>query len=267
MKTMKTMKSLPVIKTPTYLGKIPSSGKSFEFRPFLTGEQKILLIALESENINNIYLAFRNIINTCVTSPISSLISPEIIERNGGGLENLPAFDVESIFLQITAKSAGEISRVGAKCTSCEKNNIVEVNLNDIQLKNANKKKDNDKIMLTDSVGIKMRYPSMKSLFEKETADNNEEAEEKNSENTQDLVQRTIRASIECIFDENEVYLLEDTSQEEIDKFFDSLTMEQNEKIESFFDHSPYLASDVKFTCSHCGAKNSSEIKGLRNFF
>lgn len=257
------MKKLPSIKTPTYRGKLPSTGASFEFKPFLVGEQKILLMALESGDVNQIYMAFRDTINTCVITQKEKLLGSNSTAE--GGLENLPSFDVESIFLQISAKSVGEISRVNLKCSHCDTNNLVELNLNEIELKNKEKvsskinNASSSKIMLSDDIGVKMRYPSMKSLFEEDGVSSDEQQ--------QDIIQKTIHASIECIFDENDVYPIEDTTEEDLTEFLNSLSLEQYAKIEKFFENAPYLGLDSTFKCSECGKENKTEVKGLKSFF
>lgn len=251
------MALLPKLETPTFYGKIPSTGEEFEFRPFLVKEQKILLMAIESEDQKQIFIAFRDIVNTCVTK----FRGAEINENNRFDVESLPTFDAESIFLQISAKSIGEESEIGLQCEKCEAVNTVKINLeNDISVKNLedfSKKPENIKI--TDSVGVVLRFPSMKDNLD--VMMNN--SPKKQVEQTYSM----IIASISMIYDENETYDTSDFSERELSEFIDSLSIKQLKKIEDFFINSPYLATDTSFKCSSCGAQNEKEIKGLNSFF
>lgn len=247
--TSSSIRKLPIIETPTFYGKIPSTGKKFEFRPFLVKEQKILLMALESEDIDQIYIAFRDIILSCIRTP-------DCID-----IDTSPSFDVESVFLQISSKSVGEISKVGVRCDHCETVNQLDVDISSqIVVKNVEtyKNKEKNTIMLTDNVGMKMRVPSLQSSIEL-----SKDTDKKESEVLFDAVV----ASIESVFDENNVYPMNEVDQKEIEEFIDSLSIDQMNKVQEFFNNIPYIGIDLEYNCTNCGKKNKQEIKGMQNFF
>ena len=246
--------ALPKLNTPTYTGKIPSTGQTIEYRPFQVREQKILLLALESRSDDQIYTAFRNIIDICVTSPKEFKA------------DNLASFDAESVFLQISGKSRGETSELLLACSHCEAKNPVKVVIDDVVLKNHQKtsnKNNTTRIQLTPDVGIELQYPSLKNVItQQQQKDGNEE-----KQSDIDVAFSMIRSSIKSIYDADDVYLAEDTSPEELNEFLESLTTEQMNKIEQFFEKMPYLAMDKKFKCRECGELNEIELKGIQSFF
>lgn len=239
---------LPKLETPSYPGIIPSTGEKIQYRPFHVKEQKVLLLAMESGSNEQIYSAFKNILDVCVTSPESFRA------------ENLASFDAESVFLQISGKSRGEKSDVVVNCDHCGHKNPVSVVLNDVTLKNKDKMESNKKIQLTDDVGIEFQYPSLKTIIK-------EQNEQQESASDIENAFSMIRSSIRMIYDAENVYMAEDTSKNELNEFLDSLTTEQMSRIEKFFDEMPYLAIDKKFKCGECGTLNEKELKGIQNFF
>ena len=244
------MPSLPKVETPTFAGKIPSSKKSFEFRPFLVKEQKALLFALESGELEQIYLAFKNIISACTKDAIN--------------VDAIPSFDAESVFLQISSKSIGETSKIEVKCSHCEEFIKMTVNIPDVTLKGF--KTSGSTIQLTDRIGLKMKYPSMKDVVDVSIKSNKTKSDETQSPQTK-AVYDTIIASIDSIFDENNVYPAKDYKYEELNAFLDNLSIEQINRVEGFFEKAPYLSLDLDFKCPKCGEMNSQEIRGIKNFF
>ena len=241
--------ALPKNETPTFRGTVPSTKKRFEFRPFLVKEQKILLIALESQDIEQMYIAFRDILKTCV-------LTPDAID-----VEKSPAFDIESVFMQISAKSVGEQSNILVHCNKCQESNEVKIETEHVYVKNFEEASANTKIQLTDNLGIILKYPSLYDSITITTAN----AKQKNSE-TQ-MIYDTIIASLESVYDTDNVYPIEDQTKEDVIEFIDSLTIDQMKKVEGFFENIPYLAYDLEFTCSSCGHVNKQEIQGMKNFF
>jgi hypothetical protein len=246
------MKQLPSLKHPIYLGKIPSTKQKFQFKPFLVKEQKNLLISLESDDIQHIYASFMEIIESCV-------ISVDNDKTKKMDVKNLPSFDAESVFLQISSRSIGEKTTVRLDCEKCEAENDVDVIINDVQLKNYDPEKQ--KIQLTDDVGIVLRYPSLNDIIIQENDDND------NKEPETSQVYTTIKNSVVSIYDKETVYPREDIDPEELDEFIDSLSIPQMQKIEKFFEDYPYLSNDVKFKCKSCETINDVEVKGLKDFF
>lgn len=237
---------LPVLNAPTFSGTIPSTKKSFTFRPFLVKEQKILLFALESRELINIYLALKDIIHSC-------------IRETNIDVQKLPIFDLESIFLQIGARSTGEIANVIANCTNCKKDTELEIPLLDVSLKNY--KKGANKIKLTDTIGITLKYPTLDDAIEVAKDDSKKNEEEQSSYDM-------LLNSIESVYDENGIYRLgEEYTTDDLNVFVDSLSIQQLRKIKKFLKESPYLSYETKFVCPHCGHENEVEIKGIKDFF
>jgi ribosomal protein L44E len=248
--------SLPKIKQPIYIGDIPSNKTKFSFKPFLVKEQKNLLIALESDDLEHIYAAFIDIVDSCVLSVNND-------KNKKLDVRSLPSFDAESVFLQISARSIGEKTSVRIECEKCQTENDVDIIINDVTLKDYDPKKQ--KIQLTDDIGIELKYPSLNDIIDSDSS----ASDSGESENSQQVTQiyKTIKNSIVSIYDKENVYPKEDMDAEELDEFIDSLSIPQMQKIENFFNEYPYLANDVKFTCKECGTVNETEIKGLKDFF
>jgi transcription elongation factor Elf1 len=232
--------ALPVIDTPKYMATIPSTGEKVSYRPYLVKEEKILMIALESENQEQILGAVKDIIGACTFNKVN--------------VDELAIFDLEYLFLKLRSKSVGETSRVGLKCSNCETSNEVEIPIDTIEVSGVDK--DNGVIMLTDKVGMKLRYPSVKDA-EKLT----------NAKDNVGTIMKTIVMCIENIFDDEKVYPAKDSTPKELEAFIDSLNSEQFKKIQGFFESMPSLSYTTKFKCDSCGHENELVIKGLANFF
>jgi len=231
--------SLPKLNTPTYTTKIPSTGKSIKFRPYLVKEEKVLMLAMESENETEIFDAIKLAIESCTFGAVD--------------INKLTTFDLEHLFLQLRIKSVGETTELGLKCEKCEKVHKVEVDLTKIKL-DMNKSKDvSNKIMLTDDVGITMKYPTI------------DEFQNFNGDSVMDM----LKICIETIFDENKVYKISEQTDEEIDEFIDSLGNNQIKPIEKWLSHIPQIKYTIAFDCGNkeCLHKNSITLTGLKSFF
>lgn len=236
--------SLPKIETPKYKLKVPSTNKVVEFRPYLVAEEKILLIAAESEEKDSMLQAIKTIIENCTFNKLN--------------VQDLTSFDLEYIFIKLRTKSVGEISEMITKCSHCKKENDISINLDKTEVvfpKNVDKK-----IMLTDSIGVEMKYPTFKD---------NEETEKVIDEFKSDIEQgmQLTSSCIKNIFDENNVYPKEDYTQEEIISFLESLNHNQMNKILNFVTNMPATKLNYSFNCVHCGKENKRSIVGLENFF
>ena len=240
---------LPKLVTPTFMGTIPSTNKSFEFRPFLVGEQKVLLFAFETGDMEQIYLALKRIIGTCAQPPGSI------------DIDVIPSFDAESIFLQLASRSIGEVSDIQIACDSCEKYTPIKLPLGKAKVKNFDPKKQI--IKLTDKIGLKLKYSSIKEFLNILDENTNEEGKVSETETIYSIFQRTI----ESIFTEDKVFPIEDYTEADLTAFIESMSIPQIRMIEDFIAETPYLAIDVEFTCPHCKAKNSKELRGIKNFF
>lgn len=237
--------ALPIIESPKYSAKIPSTGKTVQYRPYLVKEEKILMIAMESENQNQILQAIKDIVRSCTFDKVDP--------------DKLCTFDLEYLFLKLRAKSVGEISKVGLKCEKCDKPTTVEINLDEIEVKTDNL--PSNKIKLTDTIGVTLSWPRVKLINQIEGAANNS--------NRVDGVMDIVLSCIESIYDDTKIYPADEQTREELVKFLDSLNQTQFAKIQEFIEKMPRLEHTVKFGCANkdCKHNNSLTISGMASFF
>ena len=238
---MNKLASLIAEKTPIYPVTIPSTGKKTTFRPFFVKEEKILLMAQESHNDTEILLAIKDIIESCVDGIKDA--------------ENLPLFDIEYLFVQLRAKSVGEVVEPILVCPDTEENIPLKVNLTEVTI--INDKNHNDKIKIADGIIVKMKYPSI-SILEKRGA----VIDYSNPSSFYDL----IVDCIETIQTKDESILSEELMREELEEFVDSMTKEQFNLLLDFFITSPRLEHEVEYTASD-GEKRTFVLSGLGDFF
>jgi len=234
--------ALPKLETPKYSLTVPSTKKTIDYRPFLVKEEKVLLIAQQSEDEAEIFNAIKDIIESCTFNKIKA--------------NDLTNYDIEYIFLKLRSKSVGETSDVNIKCSACDRINPISINLEEIEITYPSKKVDN-KIMLTDSIGI-----IAKPLNNSDISNIS-----KNQDDQGVLLTLTLAASIESIFDDENVYPMSDASQSEVEEFINSLNRSQIEKIEEYISNVPKLQKEIKFTCMHCKEKNALMLEGVQSFF
>lgn len=233
---------LPTIETPKYEVKIPSTGKKVTYRPYLVKEEKILMIAMESKETEQLIKAMKDIISSCTFKKVDP--------------DKLTLFDLEYIFLKLRSKAVGEISKLNLKCEKCEKYTTQQVNLDSIEVDMSQSKPN--KIQLTDKIGIMMTWPKVDLL-----AKLGSKPEQDQTEAIYDVVVQCI----ESIYDEKKVYPASESSREELQTFIDSLNQTQFRKIQEFIEGMPKLEHKIDFECSHCKVANSIVLKGLQNFF
>ena len=232
--------ALPTMDLPTYELEIPSNKKKIKYRPFLVKEEKVLLLALESENDKNIRDAVVSLLKACIQSRVK--------------VENLATFDLEYIFLNIRAVSVGEIVEMNVVCNDDEKTNVrYNLNLTDVNV--VFPEGHSNKIMLTDSTGVVMKYPSMDGFVQGQF-----------SNKDFDVID-VIASSIDQIFQEEEVYDESTTTKKEFVQFVESLTNSQLEKIQAFFETSPRLEHTFKVTNPNTGVESEYTLRGLQRFF
>jgi hypothetical protein len=229
--------SLPKLNVPVYEAILPSTEKVIKYRPFLVKEEKILLTALEDTSGKSLPPAIKQIINNCVQTKLD--------------VEKLPTFDIEYLFLRLRAKSVGEVVSLGLKC-ECEE--VTQVDLNLEHVKVHKNKKHSTKIMLDDSIGVKMKYPGINSL------DSSGGTESENG-------MKILKESIDMIFTEEETHERDSFTENELDEFFDSLNSKQFQKLKEFFDDMPVMKHDIKFKCEKCEKENVVTLQGLNSFF
>jgi len=233
--------ALPILEAPKYTVEIPSTKKTVEYRPFLVKEEKILMIAQETEDAREMLNAMKDIVRTCTFEKVD--------------VNALTSFDLEYIFLKLRSKSVGEISNVNVKCSACEAPNPVALNLDIIEVKfNDSVSKT---IMITDTIGVNMRYIRVKDMSTL--------TDDKKSRG--DIINEVVIASIESIFDAQKVYPTENSTKAELITFINSLNRAQMQKIESFIAAVPTLQQTVEFKCKSCAHDNSLELSGTQSFF
>lgn len=238
--------SLPQLNVPHFRCKLPSTDQEIVFRPFLIGEEKVLLIALEGEDEKQIADAVITLIKQC-------LIEPDNID-----VANLPTFDIEYLFLKLRSKSAGEVIEVSISHpgdTECDHKTKVNINIDDIEVDKRGAAEDST-IMLTDNIGVTMKYPSIKSTMGKP---------EKASEF--DKIMGMICGCIDNVFEMNPAVVHDSFTAKEIEQWALGLSQEQFEKIVRFLEHIPKLSFPITWTCEKCGKEDTLVIEGLRGFF
>jgi hypothetical protein len=236
--------ALPKPSVPVYELTVPSTGKAIKYRPFLVREEKVLLIALESQDEKQILNAITNILKGC-------------IQTRGIKVEELAIFDIEYIFLKIRSKSVGEI--VSMKVTCLDDNTTTvdyELNLDDVEVQKP--EGHHNKIDLEGGMGLVMRYPGINEFVSTQMVDKDLTTEE---------VFNTVVASVHQIYTSDEVYESKTTPKKEIEEFLDSLTTKQFESIQDFFATMPKLSHSFKVINPNTGAESEYTIEGLTNFF
>ena len=233
--------ALPTMDLPTYELEVPSTKKKIKFRPFLVKEEKILLMALETNDEKNIRESIYELLKSCITTRIK--------------LENLATFDLEYIFLNIRAVSVGEIVQMNITCQDDEKTQVT-YNLNLTEAEVIFPEGHTNKIMLTDTLGVMMKYPSFDGFVESQFTEDKEF----------DVI-KVVAESIDQIFQGEEVFDESTTSKKEFVQFVESLTSPQLEKIQEFFETSPRLEHKFKVTNPNTGVESEYTLRGLQNFF
>ena len=237
--------SLPKLNTPVYETILPSTEKVIKYRPFLVKEEKLLLTALEDGDEKVIFNAVKQIIKNCVKENLK--------------IEDLPTFDIEYLFLRLRAKSVGEKVTIGLKPFPCSQNEeelckyTTEVEINLEEVKVIKDKKHLSKIMITDEVGIKMKYPDITAVNMKG--------------NETEAGMSLIKNCIEMIFTEEETHERDSFTSKELDEFLDSMDTKQFAKIKQFFDSMPKLEHTINYKCEKCGEDKEITLQGLDSFF
>jgi len=241
---------LPTIAVPEYTLTIPSTEKEVKYRPFLVKEEKILLLALETENQKEILNAIQTIVANCVFDEIK--------------VAEMPTFDLEYIFLQLRAKSKGEVIDLKYECPKCKTELPVKINIDEIQV--TRNDKHTTKIELDDGLGVVMKYPTMKvqSLVQEFQAAGKSEVES---------IFDMMFYCIDYIYDQENTYPLKDHTEKEVNDFIDSLTDVHFKKISNFFTTMPMLKHEIKLNCTKkkkdktCSYTETITLSGLQSFF
>lgn len=229
-------------EVPKYELIIPSTKETVKFRPFLVKEQKVLLLAYESQDKKQILRAVTDTIEACV---------------DGIG-DNLTTYDVDYIFTQIRAKSVGETTMIQVACEDCDEMTDVRVDLGNIEVFSENEKPMSNIIALNDKMNLKLKHPTYNHLINIEGLEEKKQTE---------LLMDIVVSCLDSILTEEEHISFADESREEIMDFIDSLNPDQFSKISDYITSMPALKTDIKFKCNGCGKEQTRELKGLDDFF
>ena len=236
---------LPKIATPTYELELPSTGKTIKYRPFLVKEEKLLVLALESEDTKQITTAIKNVNKACIST-------------RGVKVESLPTFDIEYLFLNIRGKSVGEELELNLLCPDDDKTYVpLKINIDDIEVKKDSK--HTKKIKVDDSIVMEMKYPSLDEFIK-----NNFDFSEQNQ---MDQSFELIISCMDKIYTEDEVWSTADCTKKEMVDFLEQMNSSQFKEIEQFFETMPKLSHDVKVKNPNTEVESTVSLEGLASFF
>ena len=236
---------LPKIATPTYELELPSTGETIQYRPFLVKEEKVLVIALESEDTKQITTAIKTVIKNC-------------IKTKGIKVDTLPTFDIEYLFLNIRGKSVGEEIEVNIICPDDGETEVpVMIDIDTIQIQKNDE--HTNKIQLDDDIMMVMKYPSL-DQFIKNNFDFNDK-------NVMDQSFDLIASCIESICTEEDVWATADCSKKEVNEFLESMNSSQFKGVEKFFETMPKLSHTIKVTNPKTKVESDVVLEGLASFF
>lgn len=229
--------ALPSLSTPEFQTVIPSTGETISYRPFLVKEEKILLMAMEGNDQKEIEIAIKKILSNCILQDID--------------VNKLAMFDMEYLFLQLRGKSVGEVIDLSVTHldSECKHRTDIKVNIDNIKIQNLDQEK---KVMLTDDVGVMMKYPTM------------QEAMGVSGENTE-AVFEILSKSVDYVFDAENVY--SDFTEAEIVEWINGLNQTQFQKILAFFESMPKLSHEVSWKCKECKEEDTITLEGIQSFF
>lgn len=241
--------ALPKLDAPTYETKLISTGKRVRFRPFLVKEQKLFLMAAESNDPKEIVTTIKQVLRNCILDDLD--------------IETLPTFDLENIFIQMRARSVGEIVNLKYTCNNLVKNEtgeekpcggLVKYDLNLLEIEPTTNGEHSNKVQLTDKLGVVMKYPNFDILGKI------------NIENESDLV-KIIAGCIDYIYDDQEMYYAKDYTEKELNEFIDGMQQADLYKIQKFFETMPRINKKFNFKCPKCNYSEDVTIEGVQNFF
>lgn len=238
--------ALPNITVPHFKLELPISGITITYRPFLVKEEKILMMAREANDEESIVQATEQIVSACVNDEID--------------IKSLPTFELEYLFINIRAKSVGEqvdlryrhSGGVNKEGVACDVSTEISINLEDVELKSD--EGHTDKIMLSDDVGVKMKYPAFGNA-------------DRIRRDSMENVVSMIAHCIDYIFDKEQIYDDTTTTFEEKIHFVENLNQEQLMNINKFFDTMPRLEHEITYKCSGCGQEEKITLRGISDFF
>jgi hypothetical protein len=244
--------ALPKIDVPVYETKLISSGKTIKYRPFLVKEQKLFLMAAQAADEKETIDVVKQVLNNCIITDIN--------------VDDLPTFDLEHLFMQLRARSVGEVVNLKYNCNNTVKDDkgeekscgsLVKFDLNILDIKPIIDPDHNNKIEITDKLGIVLKYPTLGMV--------------KNFDNLQsesiDTIMDVIVSCIDFIYDADQMYYAKDSTKEELMEFVDNLQQDDLEKIQKFFTTMPKISKPFDFKCGKCGYEEKIVVEGIQNFF
>jgi hypothetical protein len=241
---------LPKLDVPIYDLTLPLSKKKIQIRPFLVKEEKIFLMAVEANDQESTLSSVKQIVNNCCLT--------EDVD-----IDNLPMSDLEFIFFNLRARSIGETVELKYKCNNKihvgeeEKvcGNLVDISMNLLEIKPEIPENHTNKIELSDTMGVVMKYPTFKLI------------EKLKNLNDTEILMETIINCIDYIYDADEIYYTKDVAKKELNEFIESMNRKQFKKLEEFFESIPKITKEVDFDCKKCGYKEKIVLEGIQNFF
>jgi hypothetical protein len=239
--------ALPKIDVPIYEIELPVSKKKIKYRPFLVKEQRNLLMAMESSEASTIQQSVRDILYNCTLT-------------EGIDIEKLPIIDVEYYFINLRAKSVGEVIESRYRCNNevdeVECGNIMEKEINLLEIKVQSNDEVSPEIQLDSKLSIKLKYPEFSVIKDSLRYDNINE-----------VTFNMIANSIEYIYDGEQFYYGHEAQPNEMLEFVEGMNQEQFAKVENFFNNLPKLKETLDITCSKCGFQHKIDVEGLESFF
>ena len=234
---------LPMIVTPSYELNLPSNGKKIKYRPFLVKEEKILILAIESNSMKDISRAIKDVLKNCILT-------------KGVKVDELPTFDIEYLFLNIRSRSIGESIDLVVTCPDDGKTKVnTQIFIDEIEIKKD--KNHNPDIKLDDTYTMRLKYPSLDQFID----DNFNFSEDK--DNSFDI----ISSCIDMVFSEEEAWEAKDCTKKELLEFVERLNSIQFKQVEKFFDTMPKLSHEIEVENPSTKVKSTVKLEGLASFF
>lgn len=231
--------ALPVLKTNKYTTTIPSTGQKIEYRPFLVKEEKILLVAQQTEDQKEIIQAIKDVINACTFEKLD--------------ISKLTTYDIEYLFVKLRIKSVDQFATVMVKCPHCKEKTEIEIDLEKVEVVYPKEKIDPNIKLNNEGVGIKLKPLSLDDTSEI-------------SEDNQDF-NKVIALCIESIYDSEKIYSKQEVTTQELNEFIDSFSRKNIQEIEKFITSQPSVEYSETHTCIHCGKTFEMKLSGLQDFF
>lgn len=241
---------LPKLDTPIYNIELPLTKKKLRYRAFLVKEEKILLIAMQSDDEQQIVDSIKQVINNCCLDDID--------------VDELPLIDLEYFFLHLRARSVNEVSELQYKCNNKVKDaegkektcgNLVDIHLNLLEIEPERDPTHSNKIELSNKMGIVMKYPNVKMMNETK------------GETDLEKIMNIIVNCVDYIYDDESIYYRKNITDEEMTEFIESMDKNQFEKIQNFFNTIPKMRKPIHFHCNKCGYEEDIVVEGIQNFF